>query len=80
MKVRLLSRLEKPILKKFRKPSELLLFSVILLKIILFYKKEKKNEKNENDLNFRIINNSGENIERLDIRRLMNVNCYYFLF
>ena len=50
-------------LKKFRKPSELLLFSIILLKIILFYKEEKENEKNENNLNFRIIDEKNENIK-----------------
>ena len=61
-------------LKKFRKSSESLLFSV-LFKIIFFYKKEKKNEEDENDLNFRIVNERDEKI-----RRLMNVNCRYSFF
>ena len=68
----MLSRLEKSVLKNFRKSPELLLFSVILLKIIFFYKKDDKNEENKNDLNFRIVNERGEKI-----KRLMNVNCYY---
>ena len=74
MKIRLLSKLEKPMLEKFRKPFKSLLFSIILFKIILLYKKEKKNEKDESDLNFRIVDEKGESIERL-----INVNCLYFL-
>ena len=58
-------------LKKFRKPPESLLFSIILFKIIFFCKEEKKNEENENDLNFRIINERDENI-----KRFINVNCF----
>ena len=57
-------------LKKFQKSSESLLFSIILLKIILFYKKEKENESN---LNFRIVDERDENI-----KRLINVNCRRF--
>ena len=60
--------------KKFRKPPKLLLFSIILFKIILFCKEEKKDEENENNLNFRIVNERGENIERF-----MNVNYLRFL-
>ena len=56
-------------LKKFRKPSESLLFSIILLKIILFCKKEKKDEENKSDLNFRIVNEKDENI-----KRFININ------
>ena len=67
-------------LKKFRKPSELLLFSIILLKIILFYKEEKKNEENENNLNFRIVDERDKNIKRFNIKRLVNVNCRRSLF
>ena len=67
-------------LKKFRKPFESLLFSIILLKIILFCRKEKKNEKNENDLNFRIVDERNKNLKRLDIKRLMNINCRRSLF
>ena len=66
-------------LTKFRKPSKSLLFPIILLKTILFYKKEKKNEENENNLNFRIVNERDKNIGRLDIKRFMNVNCRRFL-
>ena len=79
MKIRLLSKLRKPILKKFRKPSESLLFSIILLKIIFLYKKEKENEKNENKLNFQIVNERNENIKRLNIKRFININCRRFL-
>ena len=61
-------------LTKFRKPLELLLFSIILLKIILVYKKEKKNEENEDDLNFQIVDEKNENIKRLNIKRLVNIN------
>ena len=75
MKVRLLSKLKKQMLAKFRKPPESLLFSVILLKIILFCKKEKKNEENENDLNFRIVNERDESIRRFDMKRFGDVNC-----
>ena len=74
----MLSKLKKSMLKKFRKPPESLLFSIILSKIILFYKKEKKDEENENDLNFRIVNEKDENIERFNIKRLINVNCRRF--
>ena len=52
MKVRLLSKLKKSMLKKFRKSPKSLLFSTILFKIIFFYKEEKKDEENENNLNF----------------------------
>ena len=69
MKIRLLSRLEKSVLEKFRKPSESLLFSIILFKIIFFYKEEKENEENENNLNFQIIDERNENI-----KRFINVN------
>ena len=69
MKIRLLSKLRKPMLKKFRKPFKSLLFSIILLKIVFFYKEEKENKENENDLNFRIVNEKDESI-----KRLMNVN------
>ena len=62
-------------LKKFRKPSESLLFSIILFKIILFYKEKKKDEENVNDLNFRIVDERGESIERFDIKRFVGVNC-----
>ena len=62
-------------LEKFRKPFKSLLFSVILFKIILFYKKEKKNEEDENNLNFRIVNERNENI-----KRFINVNCLRSLF
>ena len=62
-------------LEKFRKPSELLLFSIILLKIILFYKEEKENKENENNLNFRIVNERDKNI-----KRFMNINCRRSLF
>ena len=62
-------------LEKFRKPFKLLLFPIILLKIILFYKEEKKNKENKNDLNSRIVNKRDENI-----KRLVNVNYRYFLF
>ena len=77
MKVRLLSKLEKSMLEKFRKPFESLLFSIILLKIISFFKEE---EKDESDLNFEIIDERDESIKRLNIKRLMNVNCRRFLF
>ena len=56
-------------LEKFRKSSESLLFSIILSKIVFFYKEEKKDEENENDLDFRIVDERGENIERF-----VNVN------
>ena len=79
MKIRLLSRLKKSMLAKFRKSLKSLLFSIILLKIILFYKEEKKNEKNENNLNFRIINERNENIKLFDINRFINVNYRRFL-
>ena len=62
-------------LKKFRKPPELLLFSIILFKIILFYKKEKKNEENEDDLNFRIVDEKDKRIERL-----ININYRRSIF
>ena len=61
-------------LEKFRKPPESLLFSIILFKIILFYKKKKKNEENENNLNFRIVDEKDENI-----KRFMNINCFHSL-
>ena len=80
MIIRLLSKLKKSILEKFRKPLESLLFSIILLKIILFCRKEKKNEENENNLNFRIVDERNENIKRLNIKRFMNINCRYSLF
>ena len=75
MKIRLLSKLEKPILEKFRKPPKSLLFPVILFKIIFLYKEEKKNEENENNLNFRIVNERDENI-----KRFINVNYLRSLF
>ena len=62
-------------LKKFRKSSESLLFSIILLKVIFLYEKEKKNEENENNLNFRIVNERDKSIKRLNIKRFMNINC-----
>ena len=62
-------------LEKFRKPSESLLFSIILLKIVFLYREKKKNEKNENDLNFRIVDERGESI-----KRFINVNYLRFLF
>ena len=65
-------------LTKFRKPSKSLLFSVNLLKIIFFYKKEKENEENKNDLNFRIVDERDENIKRLNIKRFENINCRHF--
>ena len=79
MKIRLLSRLKKPILTKFRKPPESLLFLIILLKIIFLYREEKKNEKNKNDLNFWIVDERDKNIKRFDIKRFMNVNRRYSL-
>ena len=63
-------------LKKLRNPSKLLLFSIILFKISLSYREKKKNEKNENDLNFRIVNEKNEKIERLNV----NINCRHFFF
>ena len=63
-------------LKKIRKPFKLLLFSIILLKIILFYKKEKKNEENENNLNFRIVNEKDKSIRRLNIVKI-NIKINY---
>ena len=62
-------------LTKFRKSFISLLFSIILFKIILFCKKEKKDEENENNLNFRIVDERNENIKRLNIKRSVNVNC-----
>ena len=67
--------IKKPILKKFRNSFELLLFSIILLKIVFFYKKEKKNEGNKNDLYFRIVNEKNERI-----KRFISVNYRYSLF
>ena len=67
-------------LTKFRKSFIILLFSIILFKIVLFYKKEKKDEENENDLDFRIVDEKNESIKRFDIRRLVNVNCRRFFF
>ena len=67
-------------LKKFRKSFESLLISIILLKIILFCKEEKKDEENKSDLNFRIVDERDENIERFDIKRLVSVNCRYSFF
>ena len=58
-------------LTKFRKPPESLLFSIILLKIILFCREEKKNEKNENNLNFRIVNEKNESIKQFNIKRFI---------
>ena len=58
-------------LAKFRKPPISLLFSVILSNS---YKEEKKEKDDESDLNFRIVDERGENIKRLDIERLIGVN------
>ena len=60
-------------LTKFRKPPISLLFSIILLNL---YKEEKEEKKKKNNLNFRIINerDKDENIKRLDIKRLININ------
>ena len=56
-------------LTKFRKPPELLSFSIILLKIILFCKEKKKNEENENNLYFQIVDERDESIRWFDIKR-----------
>ena len=61
-------------LKKFRKPPKSSLFLIILFKIILFCKEEEENEKNENNLNFRIVNERDESI-----KRFINVNYLHSL-
>ena len=69
----MLSELKKLILKKLRNSLKLLLFSIILLKIILFNKKKEnfkssKNKKDaKGDLDFRIIDKKSERIKRLNV-------------
>ena len=64
--------IKKPILEKLRNPPELILFSIILLKIIFFCREEKENVKiNKSNLSFRIVDEKNEKI------KLFNVNVSY---